>query len=80
MAKKKSFMNRKNLLSEGFFDSIQKAIKKGRLKRNKKIQDLIKGINKDTEDFENLYNKLMRQQNPKHKDVKLTRKTIDDFA
>ena len=80
MAKKKSFMDRMNILSEGFFDGIKKAIKRGRLKKNKKLDNLITHMNKDTEEFEDLYNDLMRQENPKHKDIKLTKKSIEDFV
>ena len=80
MAKKKSFMDRMNILSEGFFDGMKKAIKRGRLKKNKKIQHMIDDMNKDTEEFEDLYNELMRAEYPNHKDVKLTRKNIEDFV
>jgi|TARA_B100000287_G_scaffold417339_1_gene453015 BMFP domain-containing protein YqiC len=79
MAKKKTFMNRMNLLNEGFFDALKKIIAKGRLKKNKKLNSLIKGLNKDTQEFEDLYNHLMKQQNPKHKNIKLSKRTIDDF-
>ena len=92
MTKKKSDINRLNMLkelharandiqvSEGFFDWLKKAIKKGRLKRNKKLDNLIVHMNKDTEEFENLYNDLMKKENPNHKDIKLTKKNIDDFV
>ena len=66
MSKKKSYMDRENILSEGFFDKIFKTIKgvrnftkdkKNNLKIDKKLKGYLKNLNKSTNDIEKHFKK-----------------------
>ena len=56
MSKKKSYMNKNNLLTEGFFDKIKKFFRlstsqEKELKKNKKVQNIVKILNNDVKDL-----------------------------
>ena len=59
MSNKKSYMNHKNLLAEGFFDKLFKLLRlrssedKAKLKRSKDIQNSLASLNKNWDDLEN---------------------------
>jgi thiaminase len=52
MSKKKSYMNRENVLSEGFFDKIKKGLAKltGNSKDNKSVKKSLKDLEKSMEE------------------------------
>ena len=59
MLKKKSYMNKDNLVTEGFFSKIAKMLglsssEERKLKKNKKVQNIIKDLNNDVVEFERL--------------------------
>ena len=50
MSKKKSYMDRQNLIAEGFFSNLFKIFKQyPELKKNRKIQRDIRDLNKNDE-------------------------------
>jgi 16S rRNA A1518/A1519 N6-dimethyltransferase RsmA/KsgA/DIM1 with predicted DNA glycosylase/AP lyase activity len=57
MRKKKSYMNKQNVLSEGFFDKVKKFFglskqEESGLKRNKKLRKSLRDLNKEVIDLE----------------------------
>ena len=57
MSKKKSYMSKNGIISEGFFDSLLKLFKKHpTLKNDKKIKSDIKSLNKRYSDIEKRIN------------------------
>ena len=79
MRKKKSYMNRNNLLSEGFFDGLLKIFKKyPKLKNNKKIKGDIQNLNKKVSNLEKMMNDELASFGSKKK-IKLKPYKLTDF-
>ena len=76
---KKSYMNIKNILSEGIFDKLLNIVKKSKVKSDKKIQSKISDLNKDVSELEKLFNQRFKELNPKHKEIKLSKYKVSDF-
>jgi len=73
-------MNKDNIISEGFFDTLRKyLIKYPALKKDKKVQNSIKSLNGNTKELEKLLNQRFKELNPKHKSIKLSKYKISDF-
>ena len=80
MLKKKSYMDKNNLITEGFFDTLRKyLIKYPILKKDKKVKDSIKSLNNDVKELEKIFNKRFKELDPKHKSIKLSKYKISDF-
>jgi len=88
MSKKKSYMNNENILAEGFFSKLRKALGlsvdvEKKLKKDKEFSNSLDDLNTSLKDFEDELNKRFRElnklQNKKHKDVKLDKYTVKDF-
>ena len=79
MSKKKSYMNRNNLLSEGFFDKLFKKFNikdketQKKVKSDRTLAQAVKRLNKSTEDME------ARLQKTTGKKIKLQRYNVLDF-
>ena len=77
MRKKKSYMNNKNILSEGFFDKLFKIFKvdkstQSKIKKDKKIKDGIKALN-------NSWSKIEDNLKEKGVEVKFDKFKLSDF-
>ena len=78
MLKKKSYMNSKNILSEGFFSKIFKMLKisktqKDQIKKSKEIHKSIKDLNSAQSNLEDALEDYVGKK------VKLNRYTLKDF-
>lgn len=83
MSKKKSYMNKSNLLKEGFFNNLLKIFNVfPNLKKNnkvkKKIEKDIKNLNSDISSLEKMMNDEMKQYGS-NKKIKLTNLKLKDF-
>ena len=77
MRKKKSYMNKNNILSEGFFDKLFKIFKvdkstQSKIKKDKKIKDGIKALN-------NSWSKIEDNLKEKGVVVKFDKFKLSDF-
>ena len=90
MLKKKSYMNKDNILSEGFFDFLRKKIiqypsvkkvktDKKDIKNNKKVKNSLIKLNTTLKDLENLLNKSFKELDPKHKPIKFSKYKVSDL-
>ena len=83
MPKKKSYMNKNNLLGEGFFSALKKMFKGKKLDKDPEIQSNIKRMNDNFESIEqslqNIENRLEKNHGVKARKVKLPRFTSKDF-
>jgi len=82
MSKKKSYMDNKNILAEGFFSKLFKAIKDNNVKKNikkdKELNKHLKSLNKRTQSMEDRVNKYLKAAGKKT--IKLDTYTLKDFA
>ena len=82
MSKKKSYMNRDNLLSEGFFDKLKKFIKDKRVlkkvQNDPKVKNNLNKLNSSQKDLENYLNKLLKDAGFEQ-NVKLSKFDAKDF-
>jgi len=83
VSKKKSYMDSSNLITEGFFSKIKKALglstkEEKILKRNKPFMNSLKDLNKTVNELEYELNKVFQQYGKKP--VKLTKYKISDFT
>jgi len=82
MSKKKSYMNKSNLIAEGFFSKLFKAIKDNNVKKNikkdKELNKHLKSLNKRTQSMEDRVNKYLKAAGKKT--IKLDTYTLKDFA
>ena len=79
MSNKKSYMNFKNILSEGFFDSLLKVLKRyPKLKNTKKIKGDVKDLNKKVSNLEKMMNDELAGFGSKKK-IKLKPHKLSDF-
>ena len=77
MRKKKSYMNKNNILSEGFFDKLFKIFKvdkstQSKIKKDKKIKDGIKALN-------NSWSKIEDNLKEKGVEAKFDKFKLSDF-
>ena len=77
MRKKKSYMNKNNILSEGFFDKLFKIFKvdkstQSKIKKDKKIKNSIKALN-------NSWSKIEDNLKEKSVEVKFDKFKLSDF-
>ena len=80
MSKKKSYMDKNNIISEGFFDTLKKyLVKYPIIRKDKKVKDSIKSLNNDVKELEKLLNKRFKELDPKHKSIKLSKYKSTDF-
>ena len=80
---KKSYMDRKSILNEGFFDKIRKVFglstkQEKLLRQDKKIIKLIKNLNNDVDEFEK-YTQDMFKDLGINKKVSITKYQLKDF-
>ena len=83
MAKKKSYMDNDNILSENFLKKLRnkiadKLVVRG-MKKDKKMVKKVDDLNKELEDFWGDLNKQIQEFKPEHKPWKPKKVTIDDF-
>ena len=58
MSKKKSYMDKNNIVTEGFFETLRKyLVKYPTLKKDKKVKDGIKLLNNDVKELEKIFNR-----------------------
>ena len=77
---KNSYMDKKNILSEGFFDTLRKyLVKYPAIKKNKKFKSNIKSLNNQLKRVEDLMNKERQKKSPKTKKVKLSKFKLSDL-
>ena len=75
--KKKSYMNIKNIISEGFLDKITKFLAPRALKKNPKLKKGMDQINNDMKEFEDNYNAWRKSVGKKP--VKFKKVTVKDL-
>ena len=76
---KKSYMDRKNLIAEGFFSDLFKIFKRyPGLKKNKKIQNDIRDLNKKVDSLEKMINDELASYDSNVK-IKLKPYKLTDF-
>ena len=74
-------MDKKNILSEGFFDTLRKyLVKYPAIRKNKKFKSNIKSLNSQLKRVEDLMNKERQKMNPKAKKVKLSNFKLSDLV
>ena len=77
MSKKSSYMNKKGILSEGFFDKFFKKLKNRKkaniLKKDRNFTNQLKKTNQSVKNLEKIYGDLYGT------DLKLSRFTLKDF-
>ena len=80
---KKSYMNKSNILSENFLkklrDKIANKLAIISIKKDKKIKNDMKNLNKELEDLWASFNDMASNVDPNHKPHKPKKVTIDDF-
>lgn len=81
---KKTYMDNKNILSEGFFSKLFNLLKIkdddviDKVKKDKKVKKSLNNLNKNREDLENMLNSYLKDAGLKP-DVKLNRYSLKDF-
>lgn len=79
MSKKKSYMDRQNLIAEGFFSNLFKIFKQyPELKKNRKIQRDIRDLNKNVDSLEQMMNAELKKFGS-NKKIKLNPYKLTDF-
>jgi hypothetical protein len=79
MSKKKSYMNRSNIIEEGLFKVLFDTLfTKPTLKKNKPFQKALKDLNKSIDKLEKSMNKSAEMKGEKK--VKLDRYNLKDFV
>ena len=74
-------MNKRNILSEGFFDLLKKyLIQYPTLKKNKQFKSDLKGLNSRLKKIQDLMNKERQKINPKAKKAKISNFKLSDFV
>ena len=80
MRKKKSYMNKNNILSEGVLDTIIKYLTQyPKLKNSKEFKSGLKDLNKGQKRLEDLINAEIKKHGLKRKPVKLQKFKTSDF-
>ena len=83
VSKKKSYMNKNTLVTEGFFSKLSKVLglsssQEKKLKKNKKVQNIIKDLNNDVTEFEKLATQMYKDLGIDRK-VDITKYKLADF-
>ena len=83
VSKKKSYMNKNTLVTEGFFSKLSKVLslsssQEKKLKKNKKVQNIIKDLNNDVTDFEKLASAAFKDLGIDRK-IDITKYKLKDF-
>ena len=79
MSKKKSYMDRGNIIEEGLFKTVYNLlISKPALKKNKSFQKSLKDLNKSIDKLEKSMNKSAEMKGTKK--VKLDKYNLKDFV
>jgi len=79
MSKKKSYMDLKNVLNEGFFDNLLQIFNiYPKLNRNKQIKKNIVDLNSKVANLEQMMNDEMKEYGSKKK-IKLNKFKLKDF-
>ncbi len=82
MLKKKSYMNKSNIIAEGFFSKLFKKIKDRKLqkkiKNDRKVNNHLNKLNQSTQNLEDLLNSYLKDAGLKP-DAKLSKFTLKDF-
>ena len=82
MSKKKSYMDNKNILAEGFFSKLFKIVKdtdvKKKIEKDKDLKKDIKSLNKRTQSLEDRLNGYLKAAGKKP--IKLDKYTVKDFG
>ena len=80
MSKKKSYMDKKNIIEEGAISSFLRGLFKGKKKLNRDVVKFKKGVEKSVKDYNNAserFEKAIAKQYGKK--IKTKRMTVDDF-
>jgi len=85
VSKKKSYMNNENILAESFFSKLARLLRipskeEKILRKDKKIVSGFMSLNKGVNDIETTLNKRLKELNPNHKPIKLSRYKLSDFV
>ena len=72
MSKKKSYMDKENILSEGILDKLLRKLRVSKLSKDKKIISNLLDLNKGVLDIEKELNRRFKELDPKHKPIKST--------
>ena len=82
MSKKKSYMNKTNLIAEGFFSKLIKMVKDRKflktIEKDKKINKSLKNLNKSTNELEKHLNYMLKDAGLKP--VSLNKYELKDFV
>ena len=79
MSKKKSYMDKENILSEGILSKILRMLRTSKVSKDKKIVSDLTGLNKNVLELEKELNKRFKELDPKHKPIKLSKYKLKDF-
>ena len=79
MSKKKSYMSKENILSEGILDKLLRKLKTSRLSKDKKIVSNLTSLNSGVLEIEKELNKRFKELDPKYKPIKLSKYKLSDF-
>ena len=80
MSKKKSYMDKENILSEGILDKLLRKLRISKLSKDKKIISNLLDLNKGVLDIEKELNRRFKELDPKHKPIKLSKYKLGDFV
>ena len=82
MSKKKSYMNKTNLIAEGFFSKLIKMVKDRKflktIEKDKKINKSLKNLNKSTNELEKHLNSMLKDAGLKP--ISLNKYELKDFV
>ena len=79
MKNKKSYMNVKNIISEGVLDRLISWIGSRKLKTNKSLLSMLKDLNGDYKKLEKMMNDELKDINPKAKPIKFKKLKLTDL-
>tara|TARA_Y100000593_G_C4080174_1_gene223472 strand:+ start:293 stop:547 length:255 start_codon:yes stop_codon:yes gene_type:complete len=83
MSRKKSYMDKDSLMTEGFFSKIAKMLglsssEERKLKKNKRVMNSIKSLNMDVREFEKLASQAFKDIGIDRK-IDITKYKLKDF-
>ena len=83
MRNKKSYMNKENILKEGFFDKLKKMLglstkQQKILKTSKEVSKIMKGLNNQVDSLEKVMNQEIERLGI-DSEIKLNHYTLKDF-
>ena len=83
MSNKKSYMNKQNILTEGFFDKLFKKLgikdkgEQRKIKSDRKLDSAVNNLNKSQKEFEDWFNELRKRRG--EPPMKSKKWTVDDW-